>query len=316
MTDRMTDERPEDSLRALEPLAIDDFSKRVIHGAARVLEDRDNPLRLNLFATASRMLLEHLMGTLAPREEVEECWWYEAPTDTDGPTRAQRIRYCFRGGLSDAFVHDELGLDPKPLEAKLVRAYGALSKHVHGRAETVVEDKAVQDREAATIVTAIGGFLAGYRNARSVLLEPLGESLDSNAVDALLSETILNVDELASHHSVEDVYVHETRVEAIGATSIRYKATGSVDVVLQWGSNSDLRNGDGAESEQSFPFVCTFEVPVETPHDLDNAEVEWGVDTSSWSDLFGEDEDDERFGPTGQEIEHEDLSVSPKEYDL
>ncbi|WP_121120187.1 hypothetical protein [Croceibacterium ferulae] len=312
----MTNDLPVIALRALEPLAVDDFSKRVMQGAARVLEDRDNPLRLNLFATASRIFLEHLMGTLAPKAEVEQCWWYVAPEDTDGPTRAQRIRFCLRGGLADSFVIDELGLDPRPLEARLIRAYGALSKHVHGREETVIADANVQDREASAIVTAIGNFLTGYWDARAQLIEPISESLDSSAVDALLSETILSVDELASHHSVEDVYVHETRVEAIGATSIRYRATGIVDVVLQWGSNSDLRNGDGAESEQTFPFVCTFEVPVETPHELDYAEVGWGVDTSSWRDMFGEDEDDERFGPGGQEIDHPDLSVSPDEDDL
>lgn len=289
----MTIERPEDGLAALEALAVDDFSKRVIKGAARVLADRENPLRLNLFATASRMLLEHLMGTLAPQDQVEACWWYEPEQDTDKPTRAQRIRYCLRGGLRDEFMHDELGVDCKPLEARLVRAYGQLSKHVHGRAETVVDDAGPQDEEAQKIVSAISEFLTGYHEARAQLLEPLAESLDASAVDALLSETILSVDELSSHHSVEDVYVHETRVESIGAKRVRYRATGSVDVVLQWGSNSDLRNGDGAESEQTFPFTCTFEVPVEEPHDLDEAEVEWGVDTSSWSDLFGDDEYDD-----------------------
>jgi len=76
-------------------------------------------------------------------------------------------------------------------------------------------------------------------------------------------------------------------VESIGTAWVRYHATGSVDIILQWGSNSDLRNGNGAESEQTFPFTCTFEVPVEEPHDLSGAEVEWAVDTSSWNNLFG-----------------------------
>ena len=312
----MTADRPETALEALEDLAIDDFSRRVIRGAARVLADRENPLRLNLFATASRMLLEHLMGTLAPRDQVEACWWYALQPDTDKPTRAQRIRYCLRGGLADEFVHDELKIDPKPLEASLVRAYSQLSKHVHGRSETVVEVEAKQDAEATEIVSAIGAFLAGYHDARKQLLDPLAESLDSGAVDALLSETILSVDELASHHSVEDVYVHETRVESIGAEWVRYRTTGSVDVVLQWGSNSDLRNGDGAESEQSFPFVCTFDVPVERPHDIEDAEPEWAVDTSSWTDLFEDDGYDDPPDDPDRGEAQEDLDVSPKTDDL
>lgn len=312
----MTTDRPETDLEALEALALDDFSCRVIRGGARVLADRENPLRLNLFATASRMLLEHLMGTLAPRDQVEACWWYALEKGTDKPTRAQRIRYCLRGGLTDEFVHDELRIDLGPLEASLVRAYSQLSKHVHGRAETVVEDEAKQDTEAKEIVSAIGAFLSGYRGARAQLLDPLAESLDSGAIDALLSETILSVDELASHHSVEDVYIHETKVESIGAEWVRYRTTGCVDVVLQWGSNSDLRNGDGAESEQSFPFVCTFEVPVERPQDIEDAEVEWAVDTSSWGDMFGEDEYDELPEDPDRPEAHEDLSLPTRTYDL
>lgn len=312
----MTAHPPQNQFTALEDLAVDDFSHRVIRGAARVLADRDNPLRLNLFATASRMLLEHLMGTLAPAGEVEKCWWYALQPDTHKPTRAQRIRYFLRGGLTDEFVHEELGIDPQPLEASLIRAYAQLSKHVHGRAETVVDDEAKQDAEADEIVTAIAAFLSGYRDARSQLLDPLAESLDSSGVDALLSETILSVDELASHHSVEDVYVHETKVESIGAEWVRYRTTGSVDVVLQWGSNSDLRNGDGAESEQSFPFVCTFEVPVERPHDIEDAEVEWAVDTSAWGDLFGEDEFDEAPDDQDWAEVQDDPIAPPQNYDL
>ncbi|MGQ3230501.1 MAG: hypothetical protein ACT6R2_16615 [Blastomonas fulva] len=312
----MTPDSPETIMEKMEDLAVDDFSLRVIRGAGRVLADRENPLRLNLFAAASRMLLEHLMGTLAPIEQVEACWWYAPQPDTFKPTRAQRIRFCLRGGLSDEFVRDELSIDPKPMEASLVRAYSELSKHVHGRFETVVDDPAEQDAEAKKIVIAIGAFLSGYWDARTQLLDPLAESLDSEAVDALLSETILNVDELASHHSVEDVYVHETKIESIGAEWVRYRTTGSVDVVLQWGSNSDLRNGDGAESEQTFPFVCTFEVPVERPHDITDAEVQWGVDTSSWTDLFNNDEFDELSDDEDCAQAPEGLRVGPIRYDL
>ncbi|MGQ3241794.1 MAG: hypothetical protein ACT6VE_34585, partial [Shinella sp.] len=72
-------------MEKMEDLAVDDFSLRVIRGAGRVLADRENPLRLNLFAAASRMLLEHLMGTLAPIEQVEACWWYAPQPDTFKP---------------------------------------------------------------------------------------------------------------------------------------------------------------------------------------------------------------------------------------
>lgn len=74
------------------------------------------------------MLLEHLMGTLSPTDQVEACWWYELQPDTDRPTMPQRIRHCLRGGLPDAFVRDERGIDLKPLEAALLRACSQPSK--------------------------------------------------------------------------------------------------------------------------------------------------------------------------------------------
>lgn len=88
---------PEDRLAALAPLAPDDFFRITIEGAASVLRDRGNPLRLNLFSTAIRMLFEHVMGTLAPDAEVEACAWYKPIEGQAKPVRAQRIQYWLKG---------------------------------------------------------------------------------------------------------------------------------------------------------------------------------------------------------------------------
>ncbi len=116
------------------------------------------------------------------------------------------------------------------------------------------------------------------------------ETLDEEAVDTLMSETIGEIDELASHHSIEEVYTEDTQVLSIGARYVRYQASGTVSVVLQYGSNSDVRRGDGAEMSTSFPFAVEFEVPVEEPRDLRNALIVSGVDTGSWFD--GPDDED------------------------
>jgi hypothetical protein len=136
------------------------------------------------------------------------------------------------------------------------------------------------------------GFLGVMHDCRQAVLEPIAEALDSAAIDALLSETILDVDELASHHSVDEIYVGHVAVKTIGSDTITYHVTGSVGVTLQWGSNSDLRRGDGAELEQSFPFQCEFQVPVDDPWELGLAEPIYGVDTSSWRDAMAPDEDE------------------------
>lgn len=275
-----------DRLAALVPLAPDDFFRITIEGAASVLRDQANPLRLNLFATAIRMLFEHVMGTLAPDADVEACSWYQPIEGHAKPVRGQRIQYWLQGGLTDGYMTDELGLEAQDLRARLLHAFNKLSKHVHGRADTLLNDPAEQAAEAEATVAAVEELIHAYHDCRAVLIVPLTEGLDEGALDSLLSETILSINELASHHTIEEIYTERTQVSSIGPSTVRYCATGTVFVTLQWGSNSDLRRGDGAELDESFPFQCLFDVPLEDPRDLTRAEIVSGVDTSRW---YGDD---------------------------
>ncbi|MFN3625986.1 MAG: hypothetical protein ACK4TP_18275 [Hyphomicrobium sp.] len=279
-----------DRLMMLAPLAPDDFFRNTLEGAASVLRDVANPLRLNLFSTAIRMLFEHVMGALAPDADVEACRWYAPAKGQDKPVRAQRIRYWLQGGLEDKWLKDELGLETEPLRKRLLEAFNGLSKHVHGRAQTLVRDPGEQEAEAAATVAAVEELFHAYHDCRTALIEPLVEELDKAAIDDLLSQTILSIDELASHHTIEEIYTERTHVALIGPGFVRYRATGSVSVTLQWGSNSDMRRGDGAELDESFPFECLFDVPLDDPRDLERVVVVSGVDTSSW---YGDDWRDE-----------------------
>jgi hypothetical protein len=106
----------------------------------------------------------------------------------------------------------------------------------------------------------------------------------------LISDSLQEVDELASHFSLDEVYVAKTSIEGIGPHSITYRAEGSTSVTLQWGSNSDLRRGDGAELEETFPFFCNIEVTLDDPWNLSFAETSCGVDTSEWIEAMKPDE--------------------------
>lgn len=72
---------------------------------------------------------------------------------------------------------------------------------------------------------------------------------------------------------------------------IIFQANGSIGCELQWGSNSDLRKGDGAVLPQSYPFTCQLISPVYDPEGVESIEESLGVDTSSWTDVrYGQDE--------------------------
>jgi hypothetical protein len=55
---------------SLVELAPPGFAQEAMRGAALILDTRVNPLRFNMFASAVRIPLDHMMDALAPQEEV------------------------------------------------------------------------------------------------------------------------------------------------------------------------------------------------------------------------------------------------------
>ena len=275
---------------ALRGKIDDEFSGWAIDGAVHALMDCENPLRLNFFSTAIRILFEHIMDTSSPEDQVIKTCWFKPERTDDRPTRWQRVIFAIQGGLSETFVGEELKVDVLPLRKRLLDSVNELSKHVHGRENTIIRIQSEQDMVVKRMVAEMGAFLDALHECREAVLTPIAEALDGAAVDALMSETIMAVDELATHHSVDEIYTDSATVHTIGADSVTYRATGEVEVTLQWGSNSDVRQGDGAEAAQSFPFQCEFQVPIDDPWNLDFAKVTCGVDTSRWRDAMTTDE--------------------------
>ncbi|PNF82202.1 hypothetical protein CXK92_01675 [Stutzerimonas stutzeri] len=78
------------------------------------------------------------------------------------------------------------------------------------------------------------------------------------------------------------VYEHE--VISITSDTIFLRASGTIGVTLQWGSNSDVRNGDGAEIEESFDFTCELTGTTKAPDsdELEYIENSISVDTKHW----------------------------------
>ena len=256
--------------------AEDPFSQQVIEGARHALSCNGNPLRIPFFATSMRILFEHLMDTLAPRCKVQHCAWFESDKEDGKPTRRQRFTYAIQGGFTDDFVNNELNIDPEP-KRNLLTAIDDLSKHIHSRETTIITEHNAQDRFAEATLDKMEEFLNVMQECREAVYLPVAKELDAAAVDTLLGETIQEIDLLASRHSIEQICVDEVVVKDIGSHTVEFRATGEIDVTLQWGSK-----GDGAESLQSFPFWCDITLPIDKPWDLHYAQTYYEVDTSDW----------------------------------
>ena len=132
---------------------------------------------------------------------------------------------------------------------------------------------------------SVFGFLVTIRDCRKIIIDSLWNHIDSAVIDEALRETILAIDELATHYHIDEVYTDKVEIYEINHESIKFRAYGSIGCELQWGSNSDLRRGEGAVLPQSFPFVCELISSVAEPEEVVSIEDSLGVNTSSWTSV-------------------------------
>jgi hypothetical protein len=264
-----------------------DFERELFNGAMTSLGDVGNPLRFNNFAYATRELVRHILRRLAPDVSVVQCSWYKNEmTDKEGVTRRQRVYYAVQGGLSDHYVGKELELDIKDLHQTLRSAIDSLSKYTHVEPSSIALIDAEVTTKVDCVLDAVAALFDTIEHCRKALTDALVEHLDRAVVDEALSETIQAIDELSTHHFIDEVYTDEVSVLSIDHERIHFMAEGTIAYELQWGSNSDAKNGDALIVPQTFPFRCELQSPVDEPSDIAAVEESFGVDNSSWRDGY------------------------------
>lgn len=269
-------------------LGSDDFHQNLYAAALQNLEDLDNKLRFNNFAYALRELTTSILMRRAPKEEVVKCSWYEneiqRPDIKDGVTKIQHARYVVQGGLSDEYVAMELKLDLSP-ERKAIRdSLAELSNYTHVSEATFNLPSEEVETLVGKSLDALRGLGAAMVNCRSLIAHSLYEAIEAQAIDEVVSDSLEALDNVAHHYSLEHVSVNISGVERITHDTIHLFAAGFIGVQLQWGSNSDVRRGDGHLQDDSFEFRCNLTCSVEDPtsDSLTMEEDSIMVDTKAW----------------------------------
>lgn len=280
-----TDVRSEvqDQVGLLEPRLPDEFSRLLLSGALRVLHDRENPVRLNLFAAGVRELFTYVLDLYAPRTEVEECEWYrpgkpmkELP---EAPTRRERGRYMVGGGLPDDALSN-LGVALDAAIAELIDVFDTLSALTHVRPGKLINDEDEVWRVAAELVCALNATLDAVTHCRDAVTDAIEQAALHWAFGQFIRTTIQELDELSTHTLIDGVHIHDITVVMIDASAVRYEVEGVVDVTLNYGSGSDSESGLGASSGGSYPFCATMSAPVDAIQAFQDGRIE--VDNSSF----------------------------------
>lgn len=267
------------------------FHAALFDATLQSLRDTGNPLHATNFSNGFRELTRNVLDSLAPKEQLQASPWFKPdPTSRDGFTRRHRIQYIIHGGLSTEFAKEELGIDVDGEAKSLLDAVDKLSKFVHVNEDTFDVDPAQLTEISEGAIGALADLMDCADTCRRNLCDHLEARVHKALLREILRETIDDIDSIATHHTVEDISVEEVNVVSLNGTRLTLAVSGYVEVELQWGSGGDLRRGDGAIADESFPLTCEFSSSVKAPDKFELTPDSLKVDNDSW---FGFDDDDQ-----------------------
>ncbi|ORE93849.1 hypothetical protein ATO4_15701 [Aurantimonas sp. 22II-16-19i] len=260
----------------------DPFLPKLLKGVMRVARDKSNPIRGNLAASGLREIVGHVLHDLAPEQEVRRCVWFEQAKDTAGITRRQRANYIVHAGLPEAFVEDILSLDVREEVQPLLDAINELNRATHVQAETIIHKGRDVRKMIQNVLFGLVNLLEGAATARETMKHALAEVMHEAVFDNLISETIQELDELSTHTVVNGHAIDTIAVQLMNATTVCYVVTGEVEVELQYGSNSDVRNDIGFRRNDAYPYRAIITSCAAEPSEIHSNDVALTVDNRSF----------------------------------
>lgn len=241
------------------------FEKEIFNAGLLSLDQVANPLRLNHFATTLRELSRIVLKRLGPDAQIKCCGWYIQAQGEPEITRAQRINYAVQAGLLDGFVRNTLQLDVDKMRCDLLNAVNELSKYTHIEPVVFGITGPPLDAIVTESLEAFLAFLEMVDECRSAVETAVEDHAQQALHDELLSSTVNELDQLATHYYVEDTQIETVTVTSMDSSHIEFTVTGTVECQFQYGSSSDVRNGDGVVTADSYPLTCDFEALAASP---------------------------------------------------
>ncbi|MBN8707834.1 MAG: hypothetical protein BGO12_13445 [Verrucomicrobia bacterium 61-8] len=262
----------------------------ILHGSLESFRDSANPARFVNTGNLLRELQREFLAVVAPDNEVKKAPWFVAdPTSKSGVTRRHRIEYAIFGNLTKAKFPKAFAEQADQTASELLKDIGKLSELTHVT-EAVLEKTYA---EATPLFTAVMQrfllLIAAIESSRMLVQEDIAAELQSHLDDIFTGDFFDELDCLSSHtrpQGVSDVEVTEVTFDE---DWIDFGGNGSVDCELQYGSDGDVRRGDGVEWVNSFPFTFAGRVPIADLAAIEIDRESISIDTSS----FFEDEPDE-----------------------
>lgn len=226
--------------------AQSEFQEELLGAAINNLEAL-GPLRINNFAYSLREFFRHLLLEAAPATEVAKCNWFSPVKGaTGGVTRAHRAKYAIQGGLSDKFLGKKLGFEGvNEVLTELAKSQNTLRKYTHIEPDTFGVSDAETNKVAKKCLEAAASYVERIIDCRSSVRDALTDHIDQHLLDEIVSNGIAALGELATHAWTDDHVIEGILINGISATTVLVHVSGTVDVVLQYGSDADVKRDMG-----------------------------------------------------------------------
>lgn len=269
------------------------FEHDLLDASLQNLVDKCNRLRFNNFAYSLRELTRHILERLAPNDNVLNTAWF-SPHDPEEPkkiTRKQRMKYAIQGGLPDDYVKNTLKIDVDIIGKKVGDSIDLLSKYTHINPESFYIEVEKIEELFGKVMDAVILLFQTIEESRALLTQKLEENVNKTVISNLFYETLNSIDCLATHYSIEDFTVDDITLLDIDDTTVYFKATGEVNVKLQYGSDCDLKRDNGMTLNGDFPFTGEFNGRIK--EGLTNFELETDTFEVNTDCYWGDDYIDE-----------------------
>lgn len=274
--------------REIRNYLVGTFEGQLFSATLQQVERHDDPLRANNFAYALRELSRHVLKRLGPDDEVREAPWFKQDPNTDF-TRAQRMKFAIQGHLEDEFLKSVLDIDYQD-EAKALRgAIDELSKFTHVEPHTFNVAPEVVAELTHGALTALANLFRAMFDCRERVLNSVEEKIDSAVVSHVIEETLEGFYDYATHYTTDEIYIESLELSEFNGDEIIGSVSGSVSVILQYGSASDLRRGDGMETDASANFTCQVRIRASNLKHVEIVEGSFEMDYDELSRMWGDD---------------------------
>ncbi|EHB66078.1 hypothetical protein [Paenibacillus lactis] len=279
--------------------------KKMLISSLKSLDFEDD-MKYNSFGHKFREMMTKVLHRLAPDKDVLACSWYENEHDNK-PTRKQRLLYAIKSGLEDEFIESELEIDLAIVSKRLGKVVSELNKYTHFGEGAIDVSKEIGEAFVSESIDFLLQFFSNIDEIRSQIVNAYEDLLNRKITEAIINDVLQEIDVLATHYTVDGNTIDTISVTDIDAHYIYIYIDGFVDVTHQFGSDGDLRRGDGVEFEESYPFTINMEVPVFDPLDIEIETDDIMVDTDKYYDDGEEEIDpgDEPYEPDEPDYDDE-----------